>query len=360
MNKVQGTLETLSSFQLTPDMEALDAQSKILLHSREVLAVILREVVEEYRGYSRREVMDFIEMDSLQEGQEVSPDRTRSRIQGGDAEFVQLNERSARFDVVFRAYNPKLSGKQKKRKRKKAVPGADIQVSLHVDVEPQKTYRPGYPIEKRGIYYLARSISAQLPLASRMTDYRKLEKCYSIWICRDDIPAEAQYGASFYEIVNTRNIGENPAEKETYDLMTLVVIRLGNPEYSGSRGDEGDELFRFLNLVMYPHREDFMENLSEYIDFSENEELWKEVPQVEGLGMAVYEDGVEVGRKGGRAEGIEIGRAEGIAAFIQAFLEEQMPREKTIAKLQRLFGLSREEAEASYDKYSHPEGKQPL
>ena len=89
-------------------------------------------------------------------------------------------------------------------------------------------------------------------------------------------------------------------------------------------------------------REDFMENLSEYIDFSENEELWKEVPQVEGLGMAVYEDGIEVGWKGGRAEGI--------AAFIQAFLEEQMPREKTIAKLQRLFGLSREEAEASYDR----------
>ena len=226
MNKVQGTLETLSSFQLTPDMEALDAQSKILLHSREVLAVILREVVEEYRGYSRREVMDFIEMDSLQEGQEVSPDRTRSRIQGGDAEFIQLNERSARFDVVFRAYNPKLSGKQKKRKRKKAVPGADIQVSLHVDVEPQKTYRPGYPIEKRGIYYLARSISAQLPLASRMTDYRKLEKCYSIWICRDDIPAEAQYGASFYEIVNTRNIGENPAEKETYDSLIDLLAWL--------------------------------------------------------------------------------------------------------------------------------------
>ena len=91
-------------------------------------------------------------------------------------------------------------------------------------------------------------------------------------------------------------------------------------------------------------REDFMENLSEYIDFSENEELWKEVPQVEGLGMAVYEDG----RKGGRAEGIEIGRA----AFIQAFLEEQMPREKTVAKLQKLFGLSREEAEASYDRYA--------
>ena len=95
-------------------------------------------------------------------------------------------------------------------------------------------------------------------------------------------------------------------------------------------------------------REDFMENLSEYIDFSENEELWKEVPQVEGLGMAVFEDGVK------------ITRAEYVAAFIQDHLEDQVPREKTIAKLQELFRLSREEAEASYDKYSHPKEKRPL
>ena len=91
-----------------------------------------------------------------------------------------------------------------------------------------------------------------------------------------------------------------------------------------------------------------MANLSEYIDFSENEELWKEVPQVEGLGLAVYEDGWKDSR------------AKDIAAFIQDHLEDQVPREKTVAKLQKLFGLSPEEAEASYDKYGHPEGKQPL
>ena len=71
---------------------------------------------------------------------------------------------------------------------------------------------------------------------------------------------------------------------------------------------------------------------------------------MEGLGKAVYEDGIEVGWKGGRAEGVEITRAKDIAAFIQDHLEDQVPREKTIAKLQKLFGLSPEEAEASYDR----------
>ena len=61
-------------------------------------------------------------------------------------------------------------------------------------------------------------------------------------------------------------------------------------------------------------------------------------------------------RKSTRAECIEIGRA----AFIQNQLAVQMPREEMVAKLQELFRLSREEAEASYDKYSHPKEKRPL
>ena len=41
--------------QLTADMEGLDAQSKTLLHSKEVLAVVLQGVVLEYQGYSLQE-----------------------------------------------------------------------------------------------------------------------------------------------------------------------------------------------------------------------------------------------------------------------------------------------------------------
>lgn len=41
---------------------------------------------------------------------------------------------------------------------------------------------------------------------------------------------------------------------------------------------------------MYPHQEDFMEVVSEYIDFSGNEELWKEVEKVRGLGQCIAEE----------------------------------------------------------------------
>ena len=43
---------------------------------------------------------------------------------------------------------------------------------------------------------------------------------------------------------------------------------------------------------------------------------------------------------------------EGIRAFIADHIEEGIPREKSITKLQNLFSLTSEEAEMYYKKYS--------
>jgi hypothetical protein len=284
MEKLTGSMETLSAMQVTADMEGLDAESKMLLHSREVLAVILQSTVEEYRDYSLKEIMDFIEADSITDAKEVSAGRTNTEIHGESTEFVLLGEKTSNFDVAFRAKNPLLSGE-------------DVRVWIHVDVEPQKTYRPGYPIEKRGIYYLARRLSSQLTLITNTIDYKTLEKCYSIWICRDDIPKEEHYSISFYEMTNTKNIGNCMPQKENYDLLKLVVIRLGEKLYNGEKGSEGYDLLRFLNAIMYPHKEDFMDTISEYIDFSGNEELWAEGKRMDGLGQSVFEEGIGQGIK---------------------------------------------------------------
>ena len=233
---------------------------------------------------------------------------------------MQLNEKTSNFDLAFRAKNPLLSTE-------------DVLVSLHVDVEPQKTYRPGYPIEKRGLYYLARSLSSQLSLVTETTDYGQLEKCYSIWICRDDIPQKDRYSISFYEVMNTKNVGGISVDKENYDLMTLAIIKLGDKEYNGEEGNEGFELLRFLNTIMYPHGDDFIEKLSNYFDFSENEELWKEEPHMFSLSQCIYEDGLE--------EGIE----QGIEALIRNNIMEGIPKERTIANIRKLFELSEEKAE---------------
>lgn len=330
MEKIPGSMEALSAMQLTADTAGLDAECKTLLRSKEVLAVILQGTVEEYKGYSLKEIMDFIETDSFEEGKEVSPGRTNSQMSGENVEFVQLNEKVTFFDMVFKAKNPLLSSEK-------------LLVNLHFDLEPQKTYRPGYPIEKRGFYYLARRLSAQLSLVTDATDYGELEKCYGIWICRDDVPEDDRYSISFYEIANTKNIGSCDVKNENFDLMNLVVIRLGdkvyNEKYRGNgstEGDEGHRLLRFLNAIMYPHSGEFMDTISEYIDFSENEELWKEGSHMFSLGQCIVEET----------------REEVMQTLILDYLEDQMPEERILAKLQKLYHLTAEKAKEYYDRFA--------
>ena len=174
--------------------------------------------------------------------------------------------------------------------------------------------------------------SSQLSLVTESTDYGQLEKCYSIWICLDDIPKGEQNSVSFYEMTNTKNIGNCITKKEDYDLLKLVIIRLGKKEYNGEEKDEGYDLLRFLNTIMYPHGDNFMEVVSDYIDFSQSRELSEEVKKVMGIGQIMLETGIE--------------------AFILDNEEEGVPRERVIEKLQRRFGLSEDKAAYYYDKFA--------
>ena len=107
----------------------------------------------------------------------------------------------------------------------------------------------------------------------------------SIWHLSGRYPKGEQNSVSFYEMTNTKNIGTCITKKEDYDLLTLVIIRLGKKEYNGEEKDEGYDLLRFLNTIMYPHGDDFMEIVSDYIDFSQNSELSEEVKKVMGIGQ---------------------------------------------------------------------------
>jgi hypothetical protein len=264
--------------QLTEKTAGLDSASKEMLHNIEVVSFIMRKVVPEYREYSIADIKGFIDEDSMRDNLDVSPGRTNTELAGDKTEYQVLNEKTSDFDFAFDARNPRLSDNE-------------IQVNIHFDFEPNLNYRPGYFIEKRGIYYLARRISSQLSLVMEDTDYNSIEKCYSIWICRDRIPVNERYSVSVYEFKNTLNSGDFEPIPEAYDLMTLIIIRLGDEQYNGKEEDEYYDLFKFLNLIMYPHDKNFINDIKPYVDFSNNTELWKEADNMSGLGMAVYNDG---------------------------------------------------------------------
>ena len=67
-----------------------------------------------------------------------------------------------------------------------------------------------------------------------------------------------------------------------------------------------------------------------------------------GLGESIREGCLEEGRVKGREEG----RLVGIQVLIQDNLEEQVPRERTLLKLQKYFDLEEEKAEEYYEKFT--------
>ncbi len=325
---MQGSMEVLNSLQMTEGLEGLDHASKELYKNKEVLAIILKGVAREFEGYSYQEIMGFIEADSITAEEDVSPGRTNTRIIGDDKEYAALNEKLSLFDTKFRAVNPELSD-------------GEVIVNLHVDVEAQKTYRPGYPVEKRGIYYLARELSAQLSLVTENTDYGCLEKCYSIWICRDNVPKDERFSISLIEMSNTRNYGKcNPARKN-YDMLALVIIRLGDKTFHEIEDKGKNDMMEFLHAVMYPHSKNFLDTIKKHISFSDNEELWKEVGYMSGLGMSI------------REECLEEGRAEGI---IESGYDFGMSEQDILARLQKKLQITLEQAEG----YMKMFGKQPV
>lgn len=153
--------------------------------------------------------------------------------------------------------------------------------------------------------------------------------------------------------------------------MTLVVIKLGSKVYNGKKEDEGYDLLRFLNAIMYPHRGSFMGTISDYIDFSENEELWKEAERMDGLGECFYneireelleevkaevreavKDEVWEEVKGEVREEVkgEV-REDTIQAVVQDYIDDQLPANRILAKLQKVFGLTEEMSQQYYQKY---------
>ncbi len=73
----------------------------------------------------------------------------------------------------------------------------------------------------------SQDLSSQLSTITQTTDYSKLEKCYSIWICAEDVPKKLQNTLTEYSFSKKDIIGVADEPEEDYDLLTVIIIRLG-------------------------------------------------------------------------------------------------------------------------------------
>lgn len=218
-----------------------DAGMKQLMSNKEIIIPILQMTVPEFKTCSQEEILQCLDISSITKDDFVSdiPNVEKDlRLTKEDSELSSLVEKLVRFDIRFKIINPKLSTEK-------------IRVNLHIDMEAQKSYRPSnpsYPILKRAVYYVARDLSSQLSTITQTTDYSKLEKCYSIWICAEDVPKKLQNTLTEYSFSKKDIIGVADEPEEDYDLLTIFISTRKCCFYSVFRYLSSDLLHFYSNF----------------------------------------------------------------------------------------------------------------
>lgn len=162
-------------------------------------------------------------------------------------------------------------------------------------VEAQTAFNPGYPLTKRAIYYCSRMISAQHGPIFTNSEYGKIRKVYSIWVCTHPTK-EFQNTLIRYSIRPEQLIGNAVEKSENYDLMSVVTICLGE---SGTENYTG--IVKFMDVLLSSSRAatEKKKILEEEFGVAMNEELEREVLVMCNLSQGVKAEG--------REEGINIG-----------------------------------------------------
>ena len=313
----QGTTETSLSQVISRMQKGYDAEVKNFLCEKQILARILKSCVEEFRGCCIEDIAEkYIE--GSPQISETAVDRdvqnvaaqgsegrdavggsagSGSKIIGAANEDRSVNEGLGTYDIRFTA----------------TAPGTGKPIQLIINVEAQRRLKGlSYPLVKRGLYYCSRLISAQKNVEFTGTHYEDIRKVYSIWICQN-VPEDRQHSIVQYEI-SERVISSlhpvTPEEKRNYDLMTVMMLGLGDPSVR-----ETDDVLRMLSTAFSPKisAEQKKRVLSEEFGLSMTEAIERSVSNMCNLSYNITEEAEARGEVRGRILGEAIGEARGEA-----------------------------------------------
>ena len=271
-----------------------DERVKRLLSEKIVLAWILKGCAVEFQGLSiDRIVQEHIEGDAEVATVAVDQDELNrsksveaSRIIGMNTEDVSVQDGRIFYDVRFSA----------------VAPGEDEPIRLIVNVEAQRG-RSSYPLIKRALYYVSRLISSQKHTVFGGSHYEKLRKVYSIWILTN-APEKSANTITQYRIAEDHVVGSVSEKKSDYDLLTVVMLRLGSQE----KADDGT-LLRFLDVLLSPKlspsekKTILMKDFDVPMTTSMEEEVTEMCNVSEGIREEALKEGQEIGEKIGEKRG---------------------------------------------------------
>lgn len=284
-----------------------------VLSDKQVLAWILKRFVSEYEHLPLEEIeTKYIEPETILVSK-AGVSRDSSGIKGLLEKDSTQTEGTVYYDIVFQAYYP---GNEEEK------------IGLYINLEAQADYYPGYPLEMRGIYYGARRLTSQLKQINRETNYGCLQKVYSIWLCVGNVPAYESDTVTLYDISKNDIIGSVKRNKDFYDLINVVIIRL-NDEAAPE-----DNTMKMLQ-TLFSNQLSKQEKLHalEKLGMRMNDSLEKGVGGSMNLSDYVELKGIEKGRRDGIRNMIELCQDLGTTednAKSQIIMRFRIPEEEAV------------------------------
>ena len=299
-----------------------DEVAKELLSHKQFLAIIMKHCVYEFKDYEVKDIIPCIENDIETGSAKVEEGLSNNKIKGNNTESAVLNEGKVFYDIIFHART-----------------SDEESIEVIINIEIQRNYHPGYDLVSRAIYYCSRMISsqAQREFSLSRSEYDKIKKVYSIWICVN-VPEELEntistykYNHTFISCDSNGKTKDKDSVKGRYDLAEIDIIRLGKDLNSGN------ELQRFLKVLLSSglSKEERKEILVDDYQIEFNEKTEEDVNTMCNLGEGLWEEAEAKGKAEGKEEGLVQGKEEERKKNISCLAEYIMSSE----------GLSREDAE---------------
>ena len=190
----------------------------------------MKSCLQEYRECTIQEIAEkYIEGDLHISEIPVCPNEgTPEMIKGLSTEDTTMTEGTVTYDIRFSAL----------------IPSSGNLMSLIINVEPQNNFYPGYPIIKRSIYYCCRMVSSQYGTVFTNSHYEKIKKVYNIFICINP-PNYRKNTINRYSVTEENMIGNVHEKEENYDLLTNVIICLGD-----AYDKEASGILRMLEVLL--------------------------------------------------------------------------------------------------------------
>lgn len=318
---------------IASDKEAqYDDKAKKLLSHKIILAYILVNTIEEFRGMNPAEVVNYIEGEPYVSVVSINPDMTNAKEKKKESESIKytdisekiiglntensdINEGMIRFDIIF------------------YVRMKDGLTKIIVNIEAQKEEPDKYDILNRAIFYVSRMLSSQKGRDFVKSEYNKMKRVYSIWICMN----MKENSLTNIHFTKEHIIGFHDWKG---DLELLNIIMIGIAEKIPDK-EEGYELHRLLATILSSNLEaeaklNIMEK--EY-DIPLEDGIREEVEEMCNLSQGIKERAFESGHESGYIEGEKSGYARGqesgYAEIIFKMYESGLPIEQIsrIAKL---------------------------